>query len=92
MVSYQDDSSLEGKRDVDIATKAFPVAIIGETGLFQKTGKKTFEEDSLNNYKPIEGYEGLHRFDPDFEWEPAEEKRLVRKVNRPCTSIQIVHC
>ena len=25
-------------------------------------------------------YEGRHRFDPDFTWTAAEEKRLVRKV------------
>lgn len=34
-------------------------------------------------YKPIESYEGYHRYDPDFEWEPAEEKRVVRKVHCP---------
>jgi hypothetical protein len=31
-------------------------------------------------YKPIDSYEGLHRWDPEFEWEEEEEKRLVRKV------------
>lgn len=31
-------------------------------------------------YKPIEGYEGAHRYDPKLEWEPKEEKKLVRKV------------
>ena len=32
-------------------------------------------------YKPIEGYEGAHRFDPSFKWDPQEEKRLVRIVS-----------
>jgi hypothetical protein len=32
-------------------------------------------------YAPIEAYEGRHRYDPEFEWEPNEEKRLVRKVS-----------
>lgn len=31
-------------------------------------------------YKPIPQYEGVHRYDPDFEWEPQEEKKVVRKV------------
>jgi hypothetical protein len=29
------------------------------------------------------GYEGRHRFDPDYTWTPEEEKRLVRKVRDP---------
>ncbi|QKX57466.1 uncharacterized protein TRUGW13939_04580 [Talaromyces rugulosus] len=37
-------------------------------------------------YKPIDSYEGLHRWDPEFEWEEEEEKRLVRKIDlRVCT-------
>ena len=37
-------------------------------------------------YKPIDTYEGRHRYDPNFEWGPAEEKRLVRKIDyRICT-------
>ena len=31
-------------------------------------------------YRPIEGYEGMHRYDPREEWTPQEEKKLVRKV------------
>lgn len=33
------------------------------------------------HYKPSDGWEGLHRYDPDFTWEPSEERRLVRKVS-----------
>ena len=38
-------------------------------------------------YTPIENYEGKHRYDPTFEWEPKEERKLVRKVrtNNPNT-------
>ena len=42
-------------------------------GTFDEADDKTF-------YAPIERYEGKHRYDPEFEWEPKEEKRLVRKV------------
>lgn len=31
-------------------------------------------------YRPIDGYEGLHRWDPDFTWTEKEEKRIVRMV------------
>jgi len=34
-------------------------------------------------YKPIEKYEGAHRFDPNATWTPAEEKALVRTVSLP---------
>lgn len=33
-----------------------------------------------SHYRPVDTYEGLHRYDPDFEWEPEEERRVVRKV------------
>ncbi|EAW09385.1 putative transporter [Aspergillus clavatus NRRL 1] len=37
-------------------------------------------------YKPIPTYEGIHRWDPDFEWTEEEEKRLIRKIDlRVCT-------
>jgi hypothetical protein len=26
-------------------------------------------------------YEGYHRYDPNFTWDPAEEVRLVRKAD-----------
>ncbi|KZF20922.1 putative transporter [Xylona heveae TC161] len=32
-------------------------------------------------YEPIDTYEGKHRWDPEFEWEPQEEKKLVRKID-----------
>jgi hypothetical protein len=42
----------------------------------------TFVTEGLrkDHYRPVETYEGIHRYDPDFEWKPAEEKRVVRKV------------
>ena len=42
----------------------------------------TFKRDPTltKYYKPIDNYEGAHRYDPDFQWDPKEEQRLVRKV------------
>ena len=41
---------------------------------------ETFGDASY--YTPIDNYEGPHRYDPKFEWEPQEERKLVRKVWR----------
>lgn len=41
----------------------------------------TFDTAGLqSHYTPIDRYEGKHRYDPDFDWEPEEERRVVRKV------------
>ena len=32
------------------------------------------------HYKPIPTYEGIHRYDPQFNWSHIEEKKLVRRV------------
>lgn len=48
----------------------------------EKLGRHVYEtEDVKDIYKPIEGYEGAHRFDPNLEWSAAEEKRLVKIVS-----------
>jgi hypothetical protein len=52
---------------------------------FQQTrqidGKSTFNSGAGHHlYRPIDSYEGIHRWDPDFEWTENEEKRIVRKV------------
>lgn len=31
-------------------------------------------------YKPIPEYEGIHRWDPEFEWTEKEEKDVIKKV------------
>lgn len=37
--------------------------------------------EDVRFYKPIDSYEGMHRWDPDFEWEEWEERKVVRKVS-----------
>lgn len=32
-------------------------------------------------YEPIDEYEGKHRWDPQAEWTPEEEKRIVRRLD-----------
>lgn len=44
-------------------------------------GKSTFDSGAGHHlYRPIDSYEGIHRWDPDFEWTENEEKQIVRKV------------
>lgn len=79
-IDYQ-DSGNDDQHQAAIGLKAFPEAVVTESSLFARAGKQTFETESLESfYKPIHSYEGFHRFDPGFEWEAKEEKRLVRKV------------
>jgi hypothetical protein len=55
-----------------------------ESGRLKYTGETTFDNaEGVRFYKPMPKYEGLHRWDPKFEWEPEEEKKLVKKVPEP---------
>ncbi|KAF2470728.1 MFS general substrate transporter [Lindgomyces ingoldianus] len=51
----------------------------------------TFDVAGLESYyKPIDTYEGRHRYDPKFEWESEEERKIVRKASidkRICTFV-----
>ncbi|KAL4817403.1 major facilitator superfamily domain-containing protein [Aspergillus spinulosporus] len=58
----------------------------------REQGRPGFKKSTFNAtedprfYKPIDTYEGLHRWDPDFEWTEEEERRIVRKIDaRVCT-------
>ena len=53
----------------------------------ENLGRHVYETDDTKEiYKPIAGYEGSHRFDPSFQWDPAEERKLIRIVSQgfPC--------
>jgi hypothetical protein len=50
-------------------------------GAYSKQIDSTFDTtEDPRFYKPIPEYEGIHRWDPDFEWTETEEKAIVRKV------------
>jgi hypothetical protein len=38
------------------------------------------DADAAEFYKPVETYEGIHRFDPEATWTAEEEQKLVRTV------------
>lgn len=71
-------------------TKAFPKFVAAEVSTSSlssdeprryKNADSAFDtSEDPRYYKPIPTYEGIHRWDPDFEWTEEEEKRLIRKV------------
>ncbi|KAL4919518.1 major facilitator superfamily domain-containing protein [Aspergillus aurantiobrunneus] len=55
----------------------------GRSGLKESTFTAT---EDPRFYRPIDSYEGLHRWDPYFDWTEEEERRIVRKIDwRVCT-------
>lgn len=78
----REDSPDSGNASPEADMKAFPEAAVTDTTFFKRTEGRAFDNDSLESfYKPIDSYEGRHRYDPSFEWTPKEEKRVVRKVS-----------
>jgi hypothetical protein len=60
-------------------TKKEPAALEAEVNTTNPG--QAFENVGLEKfYKPIPTYEGYHRFDPEFQWEPEEERIVVRRV------------
>jgi hypothetical protein len=58
--------------------------VTSETNFFKRSVRDGTFEDSQNLetfFEPIKEYEGRHRYDPQFEWDPKEEKTLVRKID-----------
>ena len=79
--SSQDGASEEHKPG--FIASPFEAAVTTTPVSRKKEARTTWETDSLDSYyKPIDSYEGAHRYDPDFEWTPAEEKKVVRKVSK----------
>ncbi|KAL1600959.1 hypothetical protein SLS59_005624 [Nothophoma quercina] len=78
-----------GKLETDIPSSASSSQTsLGQAG----NGKRgtTWAASGLKtaHYRPVDSYEGLHRYDPDFDWEPEEEKKVVRKIDkRICTFV-----
>ncbi|GAB7350201.1 hypothetical protein MBLNU459_g0861t1 [Dothideomycetes sp. NU459] len=85
-INESDSNSSPRQSTILQDVKAFPVAIIDEPSIFKATGNRAaFANDSNSTlgeyYKPIDSYEGIHRYDPKFEWDAKEEKKLVRKID-----------
>ena len=73
----EESSDDDSERQV-LLSWADPAQDDGVKFLQQNQTFQTF--GNISYYQPTKGYEGAHRYDPKFEWEPQEEKKLVRKV------------
>lgn len=71
----------KGPEDVAVTSGYSPSTSVGEPDRARRNEGVAFETtEDVRHYKPIPTYEGIHRWDPDFEWDEKEEKKLVRKV------------
>ncbi|KAK1907213.1 hypothetical protein P3342_005537 [Pyrenophora teres f. teres] len=87
--NHSGDSPVDGKSDFEVSGSS---AGNSDTEVHKSGGNGknylTFAAAGVSgdHYRPVETYEGIHRYDPDFRWEPAEEKRVLRKIDkRICT-------
>ena len=63
-------------------TKVVSEIPFSEAAVVGRKREATFASEGLQDFsKPIDSYEGRHRWDPKFEWDEKEEKRLTRKVS-----------
>ena len=67
-----DSKTLDAKVELESGSDSLE-ALPRYQGTYDAGGDERF-------YRPIDTYEGRHRYDPDFQWRPEEEKKLVRKV------------
>lgn len=52
-----------------------PHAIATQSSVFD-------DPDTLEEYRPGDDWENIHRFDPDERWSWGEEHRLIKKIDR----------
>ncbi|KAJ5766280.1 uncharacterized protein N7511_003896 [Penicillium nucicola] len=88
-MAIEDDKAVQ----ISASPKDSPGTSIGDNSdkeqqqIYSSKREGTFEaSDSPHLFRPIDNYEGLHRWDPDFQWTEQEEKKIVRKIDlRVCT-------
>jgi hypothetical protein len=56
------------------------LSVTGRRGQYKVIDSTFDTTEDPRYYKPMPEYEGIHRWDPDFEWTEEEEKKVVRKV------------
>lgn len=56
----------------------------GSLRLGESDGGVFAQGGNIDSYKPIDKYEGAHRYDPEFQWTEKEEQKLIRRVRTMC--------
>jgi hypothetical protein len=73
-LSTSSDSPILPKLDVEEFEEDDMLQGLAEGETFDTAGVETF-------YEPVEGYEGAHRYDPEYRWSKKDEAKVVRKVS-----------
>ncbi|KAI9654216.1 MAG: hypothetical protein M1821_006744 [Bathelium mastoideum] len=69
------------KEGVEVGRASF--ALAGDEKLPLPQSSETFKTSGLEDYyRPVPHYEGIHRYDPQFDWEQSEERKVVRKIDK----------
>ncbi|KAB5591823.1 MFS transporter [Ceratobasidium theobromae] len=76
-------SSLDNKRSSPLEqNKSLGYEDVETPGVPSRVGH-VFDDPNLGKYfMPIQEYEGIHRFNPKASWTEAEERSLIRKVDK----------
>jgi len=69
-------------KEIDLSESASGSEIGVHSSSKGRRGETAFSTHGLrqDNYRPVDTYEGIHRYDPDVEWEPEEERKVVRTL------------
>ena len=67
--------------DIGSGSKGSSSSDLSDIGVVKNVNNVYEAAEATELYKPVEGYEGSHRFDPNATWSKQEEQKLVRRVD-----------
>lgn len=89
-IFHRKDSKTQPMRVLESGVRSDGSSSSGECNVYRHKDEPIFAVEDLTMgsesakadfYRPIESYEGYHRYDPDFEWTAKEEKQIVRRLD-----------
>jgi len=80
-VALDEDEDKDTRSSISSSSPILPPVESGQDDDGASVQPSTFQVDGLETfYKPIQGYEGLHRYDPEYTWSSTDERVVVWKV------------
>ena len=70
--------------DLGYEERSAAASKISDAPLATNTDNVFVAPEAMEIYKPVDGFEGAHRFNPSATWTLEQENKLVRKVGHPC--------
>jgi hypothetical protein len=70
-----------GFQTVNVVNVVKPLPTVTQAHEPQSSSTTFASKDLIAYYRPGSHWEGLHRYDEQFTWDPSEERRLVRKAS-----------